>query len=162
LFGAGSVAAITCYGGVFSVLPAYIADLWGQKHSGAIHGKALTAWSAASVMGPMGLSTLRAHSEASAIQGLLTAVDPLRFQAAFGAPLAQAQALVDAKTVTIARLMEVMPPGTVDPTPFLYDSTCMAAAGLMGVAAIAHSAIKPVANLNDLIAAENAKAGHAK
>jgi len=37
------VLAITCYGGIFSVLPTYVADLWGQKHAGAIHGKLLTA-----------------------------------------------------------------------------------------------------------------------
>ena len=37
--------------------------------------------------------------------------------------------LVDAKTVTIARLMDIAPAGTVDPTPFLYDTTCFAAAG---------------------------------
>ena len=39
-FCGGSLLAITFYGGTFSVLPAYIADLWGQKHSAAIHGKA--------------------------------------------------------------------------------------------------------------------------
>ena len=38
-FCTGSTLAITCYGGLFSVLPAYIADLFGQKHAGAIHGK---------------------------------------------------------------------------------------------------------------------------
>ncbi len=38
LFCGGSLLAITFYGGTFSVLPAYIADLWGQKHSAAIHG----------------------------------------------------------------------------------------------------------------------------
>ena len=43
-FYGGSVLAITFYGGIFSVLPAYIADLFGQKHAGSIHGKALTAW----------------------------------------------------------------------------------------------------------------------
>ena len=43
-FCGGSVLAITFYGGIFSVLPAYIADLFGQKNCGAIHGKALTAW----------------------------------------------------------------------------------------------------------------------
>jgi len=47
-FYGGSVLAITFYGGIFSVLPAYIADLFGQKHAGAIHGKALTAWASVS------------------------------------------------------------------------------------------------------------------
>ena len=39
LFCGGSLLAITFYGGTFSVLPAYIADLFGQKHSAAIHGE---------------------------------------------------------------------------------------------------------------------------
>ena len=47
LFTGGTMAAITCYGGLFSVLPAYLADVFGQKHVGAIHGRALTAWSGA-------------------------------------------------------------------------------------------------------------------
>jgi len=152
-FAAGSMLAITCYGGVFSVLPAYIADLWGQRHSGAIHGKALTAWSAASVSGPVGLATLRAHSEREAIEGLCAEVAPAAFEGAFGAPLSQLEALVEAKTVTIARLLEVLPPGTVDPTPFLYDTTCFAAASLMGCAALTHGFLRPT-DLRGLIEKE--------
>jgi MFS family permease len=53
-FYGGSVLAITFYGGIFSTLPAYIADLFGQKHAGAIHGKFLTAWAASAVVGPIG------------------------------------------------------------------------------------------------------------
>ncbi|MGK3745922.1 MAG: hypothetical protein ACI90V_012783, partial [Bacillariaceae sp.] len=33
-FYCGSILALTFYGGVFSALPAYIADLFGQKHAG--------------------------------------------------------------------------------------------------------------------------------
>lgn len=47
-----SMLALTFYGGVFSVLPAYLADVFGQKHVGAIHGRALTAWSAAAIGKP--------------------------------------------------------------------------------------------------------------
>ena len=50
-FYAGSVLAITFYGGIFSTLPAYISDLFGQKHAGAIHGKLLTAWAASAIVG---------------------------------------------------------------------------------------------------------------
>ena len=66
------------YGGIFSVLPAYIADLYGQKHAGAIHGAALTAWAASAVCGPMGLARLRAHAEQSAIGDLLGKVCTVR------------------------------------------------------------------------------------
>lgn len=43
---------ITCYGGGFACLPAYLSDLFGTKEVSAIHGYALTAWGAAGVVGP--------------------------------------------------------------------------------------------------------------
>lgn len=43
---------ITCYGGGFACLPAYLADLFGTQELGAIHGYVLTAWSLAGVAGP--------------------------------------------------------------------------------------------------------------
>ena len=115
-------------------------------------GKALTAWSAASVTGPMGLAALRGYEERKAIDGLLAEVDPTAFEQTFGAPLSISNAaangghaeavvadssaaintLIEAKTITISRLVEMAPAGTQDPTPFLYDSTCFAAAALLG------------------------------
>ncbi|GAA4711684.1 hypothetical protein GCM10023228_16840 [Brevibacillus fulvus] len=44
---------MTCYGGGFSSIPAYIGDLFGTKQLGAIHGYILTAWSAAGLVGPL-------------------------------------------------------------------------------------------------------------
>lgn len=44
---------MTCYGGGFSTIPAYIGDLFGTKQLGAIHGYILTAWSAAGLAGPV-------------------------------------------------------------------------------------------------------------
>ena len=46
---------------------------------------------------------------------LLTKVDPQVFTAKFGCGLEGAQSLVEAKTLTISKLMTIMPPGTVDP-----------------------------------------------
>ena len=43
---------MTCYGGGFSSIPAYIGDLFGTKELGAIHGYILTAWAAAGLVGP--------------------------------------------------------------------------------------------------------------
>jgi MFS family permease len=59
LFYSGVITVVSFYGGLFSVLPAYLADIFGPKHVGAIHGRALTAWSAAAVLGPMLMTTLR-------------------------------------------------------------------------------------------------------
>eukprot|EP00792_Barthelona_sp_PAP020_P005533 TRINITY_DN2690_c0_g1_i2.p1 TRINITY_DN2690_c0_g1~~TRINITY_DN2690_c0_g1_i2.p1 ORF type:complete len:606 (+),score=188.94 TRINITY_DN2690_c0_g1_i2:165-1982(+) len=46
----------TMYGGGFACIPAFLADIFGSKNVGAIHGVILTAWSLAGVVGPIGLS----------------------------------------------------------------------------------------------------------
>ena len=44
---------LTCYGGGFASIPAYISDLFGLKELPTIHGFILTAWSLAGIVGPM-------------------------------------------------------------------------------------------------------------
>jgi hypothetical protein len=58
--------------------------------------------------------------------------------------MSQLEELVGAKTVTISKLMEIAPAGTVDPTPSLYNSTMYAMAGLLIIAFFANLLIKPV------------------
>ena len=62
----------------------------------------------------------------------------------FGAPIEQLDQLVKAKTVTISKLMEIAPSGTVDPTPSLYNTTMYAMAGLLIVAFFSNFFMKPV------------------
>jgi MFS family permease len=147
-FYGGSVLAITMYGGIFSTLPAYIADLFGQKHAGAIHGKLLTAWAASAVVGPMGLAFLRSHAIDSAINDLLSKVEnKIAFTQAFGCSLEDTetiQRMIESKTITIGRLLEILPNSTADPTPFIYDTTCYAAASLMVISFMSNWAIKPL------------------
>ncbi|MCF6095014.1 OFA family MFS transporter [Microaerobacter geothermalis] len=50
---------LTCYGGGFASIPAYIGDLFGTKELGAIHGYILTAWAAAGLAGPIFASWIR-------------------------------------------------------------------------------------------------------
>ncbi|MFE1244275.1 OFA family MFS transporter [Fictibacillus sp. NPDC058756] len=50
---------LTCYGGGFASVPAYIGDLFGTKQLGAIHGYILTAWAAAGLVGPLVVSWIR-------------------------------------------------------------------------------------------------------
>ena len=47
---------ITCYGGGFSCMPAYLADLYGIRQLSTIHGRILTAWGLAGITGPMFVS----------------------------------------------------------------------------------------------------------
>jgi MFS family permease len=50
---------LTMYGGGFATIPAYLADIFGTKFVGAIHGRLLTAWSAAGVLGPVLVNYIR-------------------------------------------------------------------------------------------------------
>ncbi|TAL86327.1 MAG: MFS transporter [Rhodanobacter sp.] len=50
---------LSMYGGGFSTVPAYLADLFGTQMVGAIHGRLLTAWSAAGIIGPFVIAGIR-------------------------------------------------------------------------------------------------------
>jgi MFS family permease len=56
---------ISMYGGGFATIPAYIADVFGTKFVGGIHGRILTAWSAAGVFGPVLVNYIRQWLQAS-------------------------------------------------------------------------------------------------
>ncbi len=50
---------LTMYGGGFATIPAYLSDLFGTQFVGAIHGRLLTAWSAAGILGPVLVNYIR-------------------------------------------------------------------------------------------------------
>ncbi len=50
---------LTMYGGGFATVPAYLADLFGTQQVGAIHGRLLTAWSVAGILGPVVVNYIR-------------------------------------------------------------------------------------------------------
>jgi MFS family permease len=52
---------LSMYGGGFATVPAYLSDLFGTKMVGAIHGRLLTAWSAAGVLGPWLIGSFREY-----------------------------------------------------------------------------------------------------
>jgi MFS family permease len=65
------------YGGGFATAPAYLRDLFGTHHVSAIHGRLLTAWSVAGVLGPVLVNYMREYQlehgadKASAYQTVL-------------------------------------------------------------------------------------------
>jgi MFS family permease len=59
LFVAAFGIILTMYGGGFATIPAYLADIFGTKYVGGIHGRLLTAWSAAGVLGPVLVNYIR-------------------------------------------------------------------------------------------------------
>lgn len=144
-FYAATMLIFTMYGGGFATIPAYLADIFGTRFVGGIHGRLLTAWSTAGVLGPLAITSLREKAVGEAITDLVTKVDPSAFQQAFGAAVSELQQLVDAKTVTISKLMEIAPAGTIDPTPSLYNQTMYLMAGLLFLALISNALMRPVA-----------------
>jgi MFS family permease len=61
LFVACFAVILTMYGGGFATIPAYLSDLFGTRYVGAIHGRLLTAWSAAGVFGPVLVNYIRQY-----------------------------------------------------------------------------------------------------
>ncbi len=59
LFVACFAVILTMYGGGFATIPAYLSDLFGTRFVGAIHGRLLTAWSTAGVLGPVLVNYIR-------------------------------------------------------------------------------------------------------
>lgn len=58
---------LSMYGGGFSTVPAYLADIFGTMHVGGIHGRLLTAWAAAGIAGPVLVNYIRAYQVAHGV-----------------------------------------------------------------------------------------------
>ena len=143
-FYAATMIIFTMYGGGFATIPAYLADIFGAKYVGGIHGRLLTAWSTAGVLGPLAITSLRESSVNNAINDLVSIIDPAAFQAQFGAGVDQLELLVAQNSVTLSRLMEIAPAGTTDPTSSIYNSTMILMAMLLGIALLANALMRPV------------------
>lgn len=61
---------LTMYGGGFAAIPAYLADVFGVGYVGAIHGRLLTAWSTAGILGPVFVNYLREYQLARGLTGV--------------------------------------------------------------------------------------------
>jgi len=144
-FYAATMIIFTMYGGGFATIPAYLADVFGTRYVGGIHGRLLTAWSTAGVLGPWAITSLREHSMRNSVDELVAKIDPLVFERTFGAGLEQLELLLERNTVTISKLMAIAPPGTLDPTSSLYNTTMYLMAGLLGIALISNALMRPVA-----------------
>jgi MFS family permease len=58
---------LSMYGGGFSTVPAYLADMFGTQFVGAIHGRLLTAWSTAGIIGPVVVNYIREFQLAAGV-----------------------------------------------------------------------------------------------
>jgi MFS family permease len=67
LFVLGLGIILSMYGGGFATVPAYLADIFGTQFVGAIHGRLLTAWSTAGIIGPVVVNYLREFQLAAGV-----------------------------------------------------------------------------------------------
>jgi MFS family permease len=67
LFVAVACVIISMYGGGFATIPAYLRDLFGTMQVGAIHGRVITSWSMAAVLGPQLVTNISAYQKAHGI-----------------------------------------------------------------------------------------------
>jgi MFS family permease len=58
---------LSMYGGGFATIPAYLADIFGTQFVGAIHGRLLTAWSTAGIIGPVVVNYIREFEIAAGV-----------------------------------------------------------------------------------------------
>jgi MFS family permease len=58
---------LSMYGGGFATIPAYLKDMFGSYHVSAIHGRLLTAWSTAGILGPMLVNYTREYQIAHGV-----------------------------------------------------------------------------------------------
>jgi MFS family permease len=61
LFVGACCVIVSMYGGGFATVPAYLADLFGTQFVGAIHGRLLTAWATAGILGPVVVNYMREY-----------------------------------------------------------------------------------------------------
>jgi len=61
LFVGAACIIVSMYGGGFATVPAYLADIFGTQFVGAIHGRLLTAWSTAGILGPVVVNYMREY-----------------------------------------------------------------------------------------------------
>src|ERR1700684_1613073 len=67
LFVLGFGIILSMYGGGFATVPAYLADMFGTQFVGAIHGRLLTAWSPAGIIGPVVVNYIREFQLAAGV-----------------------------------------------------------------------------------------------
>ena len=69
LFVAAFGIILSMYGGGFATVPAYLADIFGTQFVGAIHGRILTAWATAGILGPVVVNYIRQYQVDRGLSG---------------------------------------------------------------------------------------------
>jgi hypothetical protein len=97
---------LSMYGGGFATIPAYLRDLFGTIEVGAIHGRLLTAWSVAGIVGPVLVNYIRQYQIARGVASAASYNTTMYIMASLLVVGFIANALVrplDQKSATVAR-----------------------------------------------------------
>lgn len=121
---------ISMYGGGFATVPAYLKDLFGTMNVGAIHGRLLTAWSVAGVLGPLLVNKIRDFKLAQIKEKMGLDVPAEQV-------IATLHKMQAAKGISDADLQSM--------TVSVYSTTMYLMAGLLIIGLICNLSIRPVA-----------------
>ena len=135
MFTAASVSTVAVFaGGPVLGAPAVI-SLFGAREATGIFGRVWFFLPLANVVGASLVTQVRDYSYARHALALTELVPDDAFREAFGAAKADAaEALIASKTVTLPLLLRLLPPGTPDPSPLLYDDAFYTLAGFSTLA----------------------------
>ena len=128
--------------GTVALRPPICGDLFGMRSVGLMSAYQLSVVMPAALIGPQVVAHFRNLSVNEAIAELSSQVPAAEFQSAFGASHDMLPQLVEARTVTINRLMELVPEHTPDPTPFVYDKSLYLCAGLYSLAFLTNATLQ--------------------
>ena len=141
LFQGASLASLAIYAGAPVLLAPAASDIFGQKDAQAIYSRCYASLPFANVVGTAIVTQVREYSYKKHAIAIADTCDPAAFSATFGgATVAEAGDLVGAKTVTLPLLLTIAPPGTQDPTPFLYDDAFYTLASCSAVSFFCYTA----------------------
>ena len=133
-FKASALLSIGVFAGMPVLLPPAAADIFGVSHSGEIYRRLWLTVPLANFVGTSVMARARDAAYARHASELAAGIDDTAFADAFGAPKSELAALVESKTATLPLLLQLSPPGTPDPSPFLYNDVFY---GLAGCSALA-------------------------
>lgn len=77
-----------------------------------------------------------------AILQLVALAQPDLFQQHFGTPISNAQVLINSNTLTISKILEILPKDTPNPTPYLYNNGIYIICGIIMIGFIAAFSIE--------------------
>jgi len=146
LFCSSVFLVLSSFGGSAATRPAIVSDLFGDTYTAPLTARQLSGVLPAALLGPRLVSYFSEQASRREITKLVENIKEEDFKHAFGgASRENLQSLIDSKTVTIPRVMELSPPNTIDPTPFLFDDALLCAGALTGLAFLSNRITVPLA-----------------